>query len=263
MYEFSNYCKTTEQMMKAWYEHSKSALEHSGDLGTVREHFIQAVLSNFLPKTVIVGKGEIIDGTERGRSGQQDIILYRADFPVLASHAFINTYFIEGVIATIEVKSNLSKVGLAIPFENAAQVKHLEREALKLPGGNEDDFKKLQLLHTTKTLVVGYEGWKNPKSLAENYRAARETTGGVVPDIVYYPGDPGACVIFDPGLNVSAFTQESPFAVFFQFLLRSVMQVVSATVTSPGINAEMQYTFNRYFSLNRIKADKIDDNKFD
>jgi hypothetical protein len=263
MYDFSNYCKTTEQMMKAWYMHSKSVLEHSGDLGTVREHFIQAVLSNFLPKTVIVGKGEIIDGTEQGISGQQDIILYRADFPVLASHTFINTYLIEGVIATIEVKSNLSKVGLAIPFANAATVMRLEKEALKLPGGSEDDFIKLQMIHTVKTLVVGYEGWKSPKSLVENYRIARKDMSRFVPDIVFYPGDPGACVIFDPVLNIAAFTQESPFSVFFQKLLQYVMQVVSATVTFPGINAEMQYTFNKYFSMDRVRLENIDDSKFD
>jgi hypothetical protein len=43
-----------------------SVLGRSSNLGTVREHFIQAVLENFLPKTVIVGRGEIIDGREHG-----------------------------------------------------------------------------------------------------------------------------------------------------------------------------------------------------
>jgi hypothetical protein len=250
-------------MMNTWYMHSKSVLEQSGDLGTVREHFIQTVLSNFLPKTVIIGKGEIIDGFEQGRSGQQDIILYRADCPVITSHTYINTYLIEGVIATIEVKSNLSKVGLSSPFANAARVLRLKKEALKLPGGTEDDFKKLQMIHTVKTLVVGYEGWKSPKSLVENYRIARKEVGRFVPNIVFYPGDPGACVIFDPVLNRSVITQESPFSVFFQKLLQFVMQIVSSTVKSPGINAEMRYTFNNYFSLDLLKAEDIDDIKFD
>ncbi|MGC9424148.1 MAG: DUF6602 domain-containing protein [Vibrio sp.] len=250
-------------MMRSWYEHTTSVLGHSSNLGTVREHFIQAVLENFLPKTVIVGRGEIIDGRESGESGQQDVILYRADFPVITSHTSINTYLIEGVIATIEVKSNLSKEGLSGPFQSAARVKLLEKEALKLPGGEEEDFKKLQAIHTVKTFVVGYEGWKKPESLVENYRIARELTSGIVPDAVYYPGDPGFCVLYEPGLNKSAFVQEFPFAVFFQALLRSVMSIVSATVRSPGINAEMKYTFNRYLSLNRLKAEDIDDSKFD
>jgi hypothetical protein len=263
MYAFSSYCRTTEQMMRTWYQHSASVLEHASDLGTVREHFIQAVLENFLPKTVIVGRGEIIDGTEQGRSGQQDIILYRADFPVITSHTSINTYLIEGVIATIEVKSDLSKVGLSASFESAAKVKRLEKEALKLPGGTEADYKKLQIIHTAKTFVVGYEGWKTPKALVQNYRAARESTGREVPDILYYPGNPGMCVVFEPGLDKSFFTQESPFAAFFQSLLRSVIQTVPATITSPGVNAKMQYTFNRYFSLNLLKAEDIDNRKFD
>lgn len=201
MYAFADYCKSTEQMMISWYEHAASVLKHSGDLGTVREHFIQAVLENFLPKTVVVGQGEIIDGTEQGRSGQQDVILYRADFPVITSHTSINTYMIEGVIATIEVKSNLSKEGLSGPFESAARVKRLEKEAQKLVGGTEEDFKKLQAVHLARTFVVGYKGWKRAKSLVENYRIARESAGGVVPDAVYYPGNPGFCVLYDPGLK--------------------------------------------------------------
>jgi hypothetical protein len=249
-------------MMRAWYHHSKSVLEQSSDLGTVREHFIASVLSNFLPKTVIVGRGEIIDGTEKGRSGQQDIILYRADFPVISSHTLINTYMIEGVIATIEVKSNLQKTGLAIPFINAAQVKRLEAEAMILPGSVDGDIQKLKAIHTVKTVIVGYEGWKNPKSMVDNYKKAREEAGGIAPDLVFYPGMPGACVIFAPSLNQSVFTQESPFAVFFQTLLRYIMQRVSITITNPGLNAQMLYTFNRYLSLDLIKAEKINDIKF-
>jgi hypothetical protein len=51
--------------------------------------------------------------------------------------------------------------------------------------------------------------------------------------------------------------------VFFQKLLQFVMQIVSSTVKSPGINAEMRYTFNNYFSLDLLKAEDIDDIKFD
>lgn len=263
MYAFSEYCTTTERMMVSWFEHSASVLEHSGNLGTVREHFVQAVLRNFLPKTVIVGRGEIIDGTEEGRSGQQDVILYRADFPVITSHTSINTYMIEGVIATIEVKSDLSRSGLSGPFESAAKVKRLTKEALKLPGGTEEEFAKLQAIHTPKTFVVGYRGWTKAESLVENYRIARDSVGGTVPDGVYYPGDPGFCVLHDAHLGKSAFVRKLPFAAFFQALLRAVMAVVSATVTSPGIDAEMSYTFNRYLSLDLIQAEDIDGAKFD
>lgn len=51
--------------------------------------------------------------------------------------------------------------------------------------------------------------------------------------------------------------------MFFQVLLRAVMAIVSATVTTPGIDAKMMYTFNRYLSLNRLKAKDIDDGSFD
>lgn len=258
MYSFETYCEATEKLMTSWYEHSAAVIEGSGELGAVREHFIRSVLANFLPKTVMIGRGEIIDGKEGGRSGQQDVILYRADFPVISSHASINTFLIEGVIATIEVKSDLSKVGLTDAFASAAKVKHLEREAIKLAAGSETEFKKLQYIHSARTYVVGYRGWRSSDSFERNFKDAREAAGGVAPDVIYYPGDPGLCAISNPVIDKSAYVRETPFAFFFQQLLRIVMRTLNPTVSTPGIDAEMRYSFNRYFSLDMTRAQEID-----
>lgn len=290
MYKFLTYCESTEEMMRAWYKHSASTLEHSSDLGFVREHFVKQILANFLPKTVIVGSGEIIDGTPNGYSGQQDVILYRADFPVITSHTSINTYLIEGVIATIEVKSDLSKIGLSSPFESASRVKRLTNEAIpilnQIKFENEvehespkikKEFEELKKIHTVKTFVVGYKGWKTAEGLVKNYRIARTATNGLVPDVVYYPGysgNAGYCVINDsyffrtniggvPNPNKSYFTSEAPFAAFFQLLLKAIMQTISVVARSPGFNVELQYTLNRYLSLPKIIPEDIDDKKYD
>ena len=125
MFDFTKFSRDIENLMTGWYEYTAGILSHSTDMGSAREHFVSNVLSTFLPKSTIVGSGEIIDG-KGARSGQQDIVLYRSDFPVISSLTPINTYLAEGVIATIEIKSNLStgspKNGLLTAFESVRQV---------------------------------------------------------------------------------------------------------------------------------------------
>src|SRR5262245_10510432 len=82
-------------------------LEHKGERGTAREFFVESVLKRFLPPHVVIGSGEIVDGNGR-RSRQQDLLLYRSNFPVIDSLAGAHLYLAEGVLATIEVKSILN-----------------------------------------------------------------------------------------------------------------------------------------------------------
>lgn len=86
----------------------------SSILGNDRELFIKTVLEKSLPSNIIVDSGVIID-SEHSESNPQDIILYRSDFPVLASHVGSRLFLAEGVASCIEVKSNLD----AEEFERA------------------------------------------------------------------------------------------------------------------------------------------------
>lgn len=134
-FNFLNYCDSLEQLILAWHSHSSQTFTHSTNLGNAREHFIAEILSRTLPRSVVVGSGEITDGNRR--SGQQDIIIYRSDFPVLTGSNSVNTYLIEGVIATIEVKSNLTSgdpIGLISAFRNVATVLSLTNQAIRLSG---------------------------------------------------------------------------------------------------------------------------------
>jgi len=74
MFNFLDYSKAIERVMSEWYSYSYEVLQQSTDLGYSREHFVKEILSSFLPKSVIVGSGEIVDGQGRG-SGQQDVII--------------------------------------------------------------------------------------------------------------------------------------------------------------------------------------------
>lgn len=269
---FLEYANAIEKMMGAWHEYSQETFKNSTNLGSAREHFVKEILANFLPKSVVVGSGEITDG--RQRSGQQDVIVYRAEFPVLSGFSSVNTYMIEGVIATIEVKSDLSTGspnGLYSALQNVATVNRLSNQAIKLSGSRRE-FEKLQRIRTVKAFVVGYKGWSTKESLLENYRLAANNSGwNILPSIVYQPG---ACVIANIGLvdirqtatkqsvppseTQVVICEQNPFAIFFQNLLKAILIGTGGLIASaPGINATMRYGLNNYFSLPDLPCAEI------
>jgi hypothetical protein len=258
MFNFLNYSKSIERIMGEWYSYSHEVLKHSTDLGYTREHFVKEVLSSFLPKSIIVGSGEIIDG-DGNRSGQQDIIIYRADFPVITSLTPINAYLAEGVIATIEVKSNLSTgtPNLNSAFGNVKKVLSLQKAAEAI-SGSEAELRKLQELSIIKTYVIGYSGWKDSKSLLENYRMAGNEVGwNFVPHLVYQPK---ACIIRNDGfINPESngekigllLNEEHPFSLFLHHLLKTIMlNTYGMKLQAKGIDAMMSYYIDPYFSFN-------------
>jgi hypothetical protein len=259
-FDFLKYLNSLEKMMLIWYEHTQSTLKHPTILGEIREHFIKEVLEKFLPSSVIVGRGEITDGEKR--SGQQDIIIYRTNFPVIKGFDSVNLYLIEGVIATIEVKSDLSTGkpnGLMTAFKNLATVSKLYNQAIPM-NGTEEEFKDLQRIYTAKTFVVGYKGWSKKELFLDNFGKAGYKVEGYLPEIVYQPG---GCIIKtsllsglfgkDPNADLLpefVFCEESPFALFIQSIFKAIMVSNGGLIaTAPKINATMLFPLNNYFSL--------------
>jgi hypothetical protein len=269
--DFLKYINSIEKMMVTWHDYSYEALKHSVNLGGAREHFIKEILANFLPKNVVVGSGEITDG--KHRSGQQDVIIYRSDFPVLSGFGSVNTYLIEGVIATIEVKSDLSTGspnGLYTAFRNVATVTALTNQAIAL-SGNPKQIEELQRALTVKTYIVGYKGWESKEALLENYRIAANAAGwNNLPHLVYQPN--GCVVTNTPISNLHkankqsvpvqetqiAFCSEHPFAIFFQHLLKAIITTTGGlTANAFGNEAKILYDLNNYFSLPDIPCVSI------
>jgi len=266
MFNFLKYSKAIERVMGEWYSYSQEVLHQSTDLGFAREHFVKNVLSSFLPKSVIIGSGEIIDGEGR-RSGQQDVIVYRADFPVITSLTPVSVFLAEGVIATIEVKSNLSTgvPSLLTAFDNVQKVLSLVKKA-EILSGNDIEVRKLQELSTIKTYIVGYAGWKNKRPLFENFIAAgNKTKWNFVPHLIYQPD---ICILRNDGfINPDTtddkvgflFNEENPFAVFLHHLLKAVMlNTGGMTVKAKGIDALMSYYLDPYFNFDPpLKFEKL------
>ncbi|KWK67573.1 DUF6602 domain-containing protein [Burkholderia stagnalis] len=112
------------------FEVSASISNHSDILGDARESFIRDVLSKFLPATVHVGTGQIVDAGGN-TSKQIDVVIYRKDFPILRSFGNADVYLVEGVLATIEVKSTLDKAKLVEALDNGRSVKDLRIQTLR------------------------------------------------------------------------------------------------------------------------------------
>lgn len=258
MFNFLDYSDAIERVMSEWYSYSHEVLQQSTDLGFSREHFVKEILSSFLPKSVIVGSGEIVDGQGR-RSGQQDVIIYRADFPVITSLTPVSTYLAEGVIATIEVKSDLSTgdPNLYSAFKSVQKVLSLEKAA-EIISGTGAELQKLQELNSIKTYIVGYAGWKTTESLLDHYvKAGNQIGWNFVPHLIYQPS---ACIVRNDGfLNPGSgdetsgllLQKEHPFAVFLHHLLKAIMiNTNGMKVQAKGINAVMSYYLDPYFDFN-------------
>lgn len=104
-------------------------LEHGASVGAAREFSVESVLRSFLPPAVHIGTGQIVK--ERGgRSKQIDVIVYDPRFPVLEIRDGFGLYFVEGVIAAIEVKSFLNKPALVSALDNCLSVMELAPQAI-------------------------------------------------------------------------------------------------------------------------------------
>ena len=100
---------------------------HSLHKGTPREAFIREFLDGHLPSNVEIGTGEIIDSKSapKQRRNQFDIVVHRRNYPKLDFGGGIKGFLIESVIATIEVKSNLTVEAFSDATRAARSAKQL------------------------------------------------------------------------------------------------------------------------------------------
>jgi hypothetical protein len=97
-------------------------LSHSSTVGTAREFLVKRVLQAVLPPLIHVGSGIIIDAHDN-LSKQIDVVLFDSRFPLMEFEHGVGIYPIEGVVGTIEVKTDLSfGASLKTALENCHSV---------------------------------------------------------------------------------------------------------------------------------------------
>ena len=128
-------------------------IKHPGTVGSVRELFIREFLQSHLPDNLRITSGIIFD-SKGNSSKQQDLVLYRANFPKIGMSK-ADLLFVEGVLATIEVKSNLTVSNIGTVLENILSVKNLQKSILGSTGiGVTHNFPLTKIL----SVVFAYNG---------------------------------------------------------------------------------------------------------
>jgi hypothetical protein len=149
---------------------------HSLHKGTPREAFIREFLESHLPTTIAIGTGEIIDAKSKPGEArnQYDIILYRKNYPKLDFGGGINGFLIESVIATVEVKSTLTKEDLKQAMKAAAAAK-------KLTPNVSESFRAGHVPPKVLNYVIAYDG---PASMLTvlNWIPELQISLGIVPE---------------------------------------------------------------------------------
>lgn len=244
------------------------------DRETARDNFVKLVLNNLLPPTLHIGRGIVTDGTTY--SAPHDIVLYRSDFPVLQFFGQ-NLYLIEGVLATIQLKTNLAEGSpnqLMKALEESMSVLTLANQAhiLKNEGRSEAELGTIlsQALNA-QTFVVGCAGWTELHPFIENYRQAivQLELKQHLPTAVWQPGmcgmrnDLNLVAIMQQAspegpqeLNVVDFARPHAFAIFLQRLMLNVTEKLIPNVSIAGQSElVLRYATQRYFVLPPINTE--------
>jgi hypothetical protein len=155
--------------------HAAKNSGHPNLRGGPREWFIRDFLTAHLPSTLEIGQGEIIDinsipNPPRGSYRPQvDVVIYRRDLPKISYSKTDFAYLSEGVMATIESKSEITNQELE--NANIAAVKHnsLIRSGSVMTVGKLHD--------RIFQYVVAYDGPTNMSTVADWLISQIQTNG--------------------------------------------------------------------------------------
>lgn len=131
--------KSVSDSMKAELNGAR-CIVHPGEKGQINEKTFRDFLIKYLPKSLEVSTGIVID-TKGGRSKQLDIIISDASktpvfYEKVDGDKKIRIVPIECVYAIIEVKTRLTNQEINDCLENMKSVKTLEKKAYVLPPQN-------------------------------------------------------------------------------------------------------------------------------
>lgn len=127
--DWENLFAASSRKLQATLDEARAALQHRGLKGAVNEKAFADAIQGYIPSSIGVCTGEIID-SNGGQSRQVDVLLFdQATTPRIFARDDINVLPIEAVYAAIEVKTHLNKAAIEDAFENMKSIKTLDRTA--------------------------------------------------------------------------------------------------------------------------------------
>lgn len=199
--------KQGRDLLRRWFDSVESQLDtearragifkHPSITGDTREQIVRDALRTILPARIEVGKGRVI-GANSDPSKQVDIVVFDERFPVLRMGTDA-LYPVEGVIATIEVKSELNQSELRSAFENTFSVMRIAPSFVKEDADawlaqresdgatREEAVEQLLWDLAPRTYVFAFDGLRSLRAQAEALQACLSTTLRGTPSRPFIP----------------------------------------------------------------------------
>lgn len=203
--------------------HQAGSSMTSASKGNEREAFINAFLSEILPPQFRFGSGDITDQSGN-RSGQLDVVI---EFPFVPSIPIVvgkspRLYLAEGVVAVIEVKSDISKQWDEV-LRTANSLSKLERRY-----GTGFSF-GARAGKGVPLYAVGYNGWKDFMEVEEHLKE-NEFVNGIL--VIGHGHFSGMYRYLDPNNEEQEFTYKSESSAMALWGLISCIHFAASMVTS-------------------------------
>jgi hypothetical protein len=115
------------EQMKARLTAIRASYQHRGIKGCKVEDIVREFLREHLPRRLDIGHGEVIDAMGH-RSGQTDVVITNEDHPFTYPENEPGLFFVEGLAAAGEVKTNLTTADLEGVLEAGREFKQLRRK---------------------------------------------------------------------------------------------------------------------------------------
>ena len=247
MFPFLDFCTDTKKSFEKINNLHPKCIKDFEDHINLKNYFILNFLMMFLPTTIEIDTGKVIDFSGR-TSSIQDIILFRSNYPIFRSSVINCTYLLESVVATIEILPKNNSFDFRQSFINSASVKKLKPAKHRILANNSQDYMELKLRTMPKTFIYSFSNSIDQNEFVKLYQTAQKGTMGVVPDGVYFQTDPAIYAQYDSVTQQTTFVTKNPFIHFFQDIFNIVMAEVNPSMHVPGLNAAIHYDFSSYFS---------------
>lgn len=167
--------KSAAKKMQIEFEEITSQVNHRPTKGDFRENILKDFLKKYLPENFGICKGIVID-VDGNQSNQQDILIYDKSFTPRFLHTDDeNVLPIESILATIEVKSTLTREELRKALDNIKSIRSLNKS-----------FSSGQVITTYHPFgfIFSYDSI-NMENLIEVYRVFfRQSTSDSLPTLI-------------------------------------------------------------------------------
>ena len=245
----SEFCEETEALLLSCTNNQQST--NPDTPLTLKNHFVNLFLRRFLPSTIQIGSGEIIDhfGT---RSTHQNLILHRSDFPIFPTNTASKLFLMEGVLASIEILQPASNLDLIDPFLRSASVKTLKTGKHRILTNNSLDYMEQTLRLKPKTFIFSFDPQIDHQTFKNSYNLSKQATNAVVPDGICIIGENGFYAQYDPYHRKTSFYTDQPFTRFFEHLFQILVGEINSNNLKRDHTASIKYNLSNYLIFPQI-----------